>query len=423
MSQMPGAEAKTQAHSPVDSALISRVRSDFPALNQRVHDLPLAYLDNAATAQKPHAVLEAIEMYYRKDNSNVHRGVHTLSQRATDAYESARSRIAEFIGASSTREIIFTKGTTESINLVASSLGGSILSAGDEVLISAMEHHSNIVPWQLICAKTGASLQVANVTETGELDYADFQSKLSPKTKLVAIAHVSNSLGSINPIERIVADAHALNIPVLLDGAQAVPHLHVDVSDLGVDFYCFSSHKLFGPTGFGVLYGQEAILDRMPPYQGGGDMIDQVDFSGTTYNELPHKFEAGTPHIAGAIGLAAALDYVERVGFDIIQRQEEDLLKYATQGLMSIPSVRIIGQASDKASVVSFLIGKIHPYDVGSILDRLGIAVRTGHHCTQPLMKLLGIPGTVRASFAFYNTRAEVDRLVEGVRRAQTMLS
>ena len=307
---------------PIDAAVIERIRADFPTLHQRVHGHPLAYLDNAATAQKPHAVLEAIEMYYRKDNSNVHRGVHTLSQRATDAFELARKQIAEFIGAGSTREVIFTRGTTESINLVASSLGGMILQPGDEILISAMEHHSNIVPWQLICSRMGATLQVIHVTEQGELDIQDFRSKLSKKTKLVAITHVSNSLGTINPVEQIIADAHALNIPVLLDGAQAVPHLQVDVKDLGVDFYCLSSHKLFGPTGFGILYGKESILDRMPPYQGGGDMIDQVDFSGTTFNELPHKFEAGTPHIAGAIGFAAALNYVEKVGFNVIQRQE-----------------------------------------------------------------------------------------------------
>ena len=408
---------------PIDAAVIDSIRGDFPTLHQRVHGHPLAYLDNAATSQKPHAVLEAIEMYYSRDNSNVHRGVHTLSQRATDAYELARKQIAEFIGAGSTREIIFTRGTTESINLVASSLGGMILQPGDEILISAMEHHSNIVPWQLICSKMGATLQVANVTEQGELDIQDFRSKLSKKTKLVAITHVSNSLGTINPVEQIIADAHALNIPVLLDGAQAVPHLQVDVKDLGADFYCLSSHKLFGPTGFGILYGKESILDRMPPYQGGGDMIDQVDFSGTTFNELPHKFEAGTPHIEGAIGFAAALQYVEKIGFDVIQRQEADLLDYATKGLSSISGLRIVGQAQEKASVLSFLVGKSHPYDVGSILDRFGIAVRTGHHCTQPLMKLLGVPGTVRASLAFYNTRSEVDRLVEAVEQAGTMLA
>ncbi len=409
----------TRPHSP--HLTLEQVRKDFPALHQTVNGRPLVYLDNAATAQKPEAVIEAIRSYYLNDNSNVHRGVHTLSQRATDAFEAARVKIAGFIGANSPREVIFTKGTTESINLVAYSFGGS-LSAGDEILVSEMEHHSNIVPWQLACERTGAVLRVIPVLNEGELDWEAFLALLSKKTRLVAVTHVSNSLGTINPVREIISEAHQRGIPVLLDGAQALPHSTVNVSELDVDFYCFSSHKMFGPTGFGVLFGRERLLDAMPPYQGGGDMIEIVDFSGTTYNSLPHKFEAGTPHIAGAIGLAAALDYVNYVGFEFIENQEKDLLLYATQRLMSIDGVRIVGEAKQKAAVVSFLIGSSHPYDVGTILDKFGIAVRTGHHCTQPLMKRLGIPGTVRASFSFYNTRSEIDQLETAVRQAASML-
>ncbi len=402
---------------------LESIRADFPALHQEVNGQPLVYLDNAATAQKPRAVLDAISNYYERDNANVHRGVHTLSQRATDAYEGARERIARFLGASSSREIIFTKGTTDAINLVASSFGGSKLGPGDEVLISEMEHHANIVPWQLLCERIGAVLKVVPVSAEGDLIYDEFQLMLTERTKLVSLVHVSNSLGTINPVRQIIADAHSMGIPVMLDGAQAIPHGKVNVSDLDVDFYCFSSHKLFGPTGFGVLYGKASLLEDMPPYQGGGDMIEEVDFEGTTFNEIPHKFEAGTPHMAGAIATAAAIEYVEEVGFDFVAKQELELLAYATNKLKSIEGIRIIGEAKEKASVISFLVGSSHPYDVGTILDKMGIAVRTGHHCTQPLMKRFGVPGTVRASFAFYNTRAEVDRLAEALVRVSGMLS
>ncbi len=402
---------------------LESIRADFPALHQEVNGQPLVYLDNAATAQKPRAVLDAISNYYERDNANVHRGVHTLSQRATDAYEGARERIARFLGASSSREIIFTKGTTDAINLVASSFGGSKLGPGDEVLISEMEHHANIVPWQLLCERIGAVLKVVPVSAEGDLIYDEFQLMLTERTKLVSLVHVSNSLGTINPVRQIIADAHSMGIPVMLDGAQAIPHGKVNVSDLDVDFYCFSSHKLFGPTGFGVLFGKASLLEDMPPYQGGGDMIEEVDFEGTTFNEIPHKFEAGTPHMAGAIATAAAIEYVEEVGFDFVAKQELELLAYATNKLKSIEGIRIIGEAKEKASVISFLVGSSHPYDVGTILDKMGIAVRTGHHCTQPLMKRFGVPGTVRASFAFYNTRAEVDRLAEALVRVSGMLS
>ena len=402
---------------------LESIRADFPALHQEVNGQPLVYLDNAATAQKPRAVLDAISNYYERDNANVHRGVHTLSQRATDAYEGARERIARFLGASSSREIIFTKGTTDAINLVASSFGGSKLGPGDEVLISEMEHHANIVPWQLLCERIGAVLKVVPVSAEGDLIYEEFRLMLTERTKLVSLVHVSNSLGTINPVRQIIADAHSMGIPVMLDGAQAIPHGKVNVSDLDVDFYCFSSHKLFGPTGFGVLFGKASLLEDMPPYQGGGDMIEEVDFEGTTFNEIPHKFEAGTPHMAGAIATAAAIEYVEEVGFDFVAKQELELLAYATNKLKSIEGIRIIGEAKEKASVISFLVGSSHPYDVGTILDKMGIAVRTGHHCTQPLMKRFGVPGTVRASFAFYNTRAEVDRLAEALVRVSGMLS
>jgi len=345
-----------------------------------------------------------------------------MSQLATDAYEGARERMASFLGASDSREIIFTRGTTEAINLVASSFGRSF-GPGDEIIVSAMEHHSNIVPWQLLCERTGARLQVVPVTEDGELDIEEFPILLNARTRLVALVHVSNSLGTINPVRRIITDAHGLGVPVLLDGAQATPHAPVNVQELDVDFYCLSSHKMFGPTGVGVLYGKAEHLEAMPPWQGGGDMIEEVSFTGTTFNEIPHKFEAGTPNIAGVIGMAAAADYLETLGWSWIKKQEQDLLGYATTQLSGIEGLRIIGTAPKKAAVLSFLVGATHPYDVGSVLDRLGIAVRTGHHCTQPLMKQYGIPGTVRASFAFYNTRPEIDRLAEGLRRAAQMLA
>lgn len=411
---------------PSDTALrfdVARVRADFPALDQEVHGRPLVYLDNAATAQKPRAVIDRLRAYYERENSNVHRGVHTLSQRATDAYEDARARIARYIGAPSPRQVIFTRGTTEAVNLVAATYGRTHVGPGDEVLISALEHHSNIVPWQLLCEATGAVLRVIPVDERGVLDLDAFGRLLSERTRLVAVAHVSNSLGTVNPVRALITAAHDRGIPVLLDGAQALPHQRVDVGALDVDFYCFSGHKMFGPTGIGVLYGREALLDAMPPYQGGGDMIETVTFERTTFNTLPHKFEAGTPHIAGAIGLGAAVDYLEALDFEGARRHEDAVLAYATERLAALPGMRLIGTAPEKAGVLSFLPGEIHPYDAGTILDRLGIAVRTGHHCTQPLMQRLGIPGTVRASFAFYNTRDDVDRLVEGLHQVYRLFS
>lgn len=401
---------------------IGAIRAQFPALRTEVHGQEVAYFDNAATAQKPLAVLDRMDRYYRTENANVHRGVHTMSQLATDAYEGARARMASFLGTDDTREIIFTRGTTEAINLVASTFGNG-LSMGDEIIVSEMEHHSNIVPWQLLSERIGVKLRVVPVTDDGELDIEEFRILLSERTKLVALVHVSNSLGTVNPVRRIIADAHSMGIPVLLDGAQAVPHGPVDVKDLDVDFYCLSSHKMFGPTGVGVLYGKAEHLEAMPPWQGGGDMIEQVDFAGTTFNEIPHKFEAGTPHIAGVIGMGAAADYLEGLGWDFIAARERELLEYGTARLAAIDGLRIIGTAPKKAAVISFLLGNAHPYDVGTVLDRLGIAVRTGHHCTQPLMKRYGIPGTVRASFAFYNTREEIDRLAAGLERAAGMLS
>lgn len=414
----PAAVTPNTAHTPD----LDLVRADFPALQTEVHGHRVAYFDNAATAQKPQAVLDRIDQYYREENANVHRGVHTMSQLATDAYEGARERMASFLGASDSREIIFTRGTTEAINLVASTLGTSF-GAGDEIIVSAMEHHSNIVPWQLLSERTGVKLRVVPVTDDGELDIEEFQILLNERTRLVALVHVSNSLGTVNPVRRIIADAHGLGVPVLLDGAQATPHAPVNVQELDVDFYCLSSHKMFGPTGVGVLYAKAEHLESMPPWQGGGDMIEEVSFSGTTFNEIPHKFEAGTPNIAGVIGMAAAAEYLESLGWSWIKKQEQDLLEYATARLRQIDGLRIIGTAPKKAAVISFLIGATHPYDVGSVLDRLGIAVRTGHHCTQPLMKHYGIPGTVRASFAFYNTRSEIDRLAEGLQRAAQMLA
>jgi len=412
----------TAASSMTSQPDIGTLRSQFPALQTEVHGKEVAYLDNAATAQKPLAVLERMEQYYRRENANVHRGVHTMSQVATDAYEGARSRMASFLGASDPREIIFTRGTTEAINLVANTFGLGFSSV-DEILISEMEHHSNIVPWQLLSERTGARLRVVPVTDEGELDLEEFRMMLSKRTKLVALVHVSNSLGTINPVRRIIADAHSMGVPVLLDGAQAVPHAKVDVKELDVDFYSLSSHKMFGPTGVGLLYGKAEHLEAMPPWQGGGDMIEQVDFAGTTFNEIPHKFEAGTPHIAGVIGMGAAADYMEDIGWEVIASREQDLLTYGTERLAAIDGLRIVGTAPQKAAVISFLLGNAHPYDVGTVLDRLGIAVRTGHHCTQPLMKRYGIPGTVRASFAFYNTREEIERLAAGLERAASMLS
>jgi len=401
---------------------VEHIRSSFPILSRIVQDHPLVYLDNAASSQKPNVVIDRISRYYREQHSNVHRGVHALSQEATEAYEAARDTICEFIGAGDRSEIIFTKGTTDAINLVASSYAGRMLGKGDEIVLTQLEHHSNIVPWQLACELSGAKIRVVPIEEDGSLIYEEFEKTLSEKTRLVALTHVSNSLGTINPVKRIIADAHGLGIPVLVDGAQAVPHMPVDVSDLDADFYCFSGHKMFGPTGIGILYGKQELLNQMPPYQGGGDMIESVSFDGSSFNSLPHKFEAGTPNIAGAVGLAAAVEFIQEIGYEFILEHESNLLSHAHARLKTINQLRLVGTASRKASVVSFLLGDAHPYDVATLLDRLGIAVRSGHHCTQPVMTYFGIPGTVRASFACYNTLDEIDILVEGLERAEKIL-
>jgi cysteine desulfurase/selenocysteine lyase len=407
---------------PADPAFdVARWRADFPILRKRVHDRPLAYLDNAATTQKPHAVIDAEARYYACDNANVHRGVHALSQAATDAYEAARSKVRRFINARAVEEIVFVRGTTEAINLVAQSYARPLLSPGDEILVSAMEHHSNIVPWQLACEQTGGSLKVIPISDAGELDMEAFAALLGPRTRLVAITQLSNALGTIPPVERIIAAAHAKGIPVLVDGAQAVSHLAVDVGALDCDFYAFSGHKIFGPTGIGVLYGKAALLDAMPPYQGGGDMIRTVTFEKTAYSDPPYKFEAGTPNIAGTIGLGAALDYVSSVGMEAIAAHERDLLAYATSEASRIPGLRIVGTAKDKASILSFVLQGVHAHDVGTILDQEGVAIRAGHHCAMPLMQRFGIAGTARASFALYNTRDEVDALIAGIDQARRM--
>jgi cysteine desulfurase / selenocysteine lyase len=396
---------------------IAIARKDFPALAQQVHGKPLVYLDNAATTQKPNVVIGAVDRFYRLDCSNVHRGVHELSERATRAYEDARVSVKRFINAANEREIIFVRGTTEAINLVASSYGRSHLKAGDEILISALEHHSNIVPWQLLCEQIGARLLVAPINDAGELILEEFERRLGPRTALVAVAHVSNALGTVLAVREIVRMAHAGNVPVLIDGAQAVSHFAVDVRELGCDFYAFSGHKVFGPTGIGVLYGREDLLDRMPPYQGGGDMIRSVTFEKTTYNDLPWKFEAGTPHVSGAIGLGAALDYLSGLGIDRVTVHEHDLLAYGSGLLTSIPGLRLVGTAREKAGVLSFVLEGIHPHDAGTILDRLGIAVRTGHHCAQPVMARFGVPATTRASLALYNRTSDLDALANGVQK------
>lgn len=401
---------------------IDKVRADFPLLGRTMNNQPIVFLDSAASSQKPSAVIDRMDYYYKNQHANVHRGVYKLSQEATDAFEAARRATQSFINAASEQEIIFTRGTTESINLVASSFGRKYLKEGDEVLISAMEHHSNIVPWQLICEQTGAQLKVIPVNDKGELVMEEFERLLSEKTKIVAVVHISNALGTINPVKTIIDKAHALNIPVLIDGAQATPHQKIDVQYLDADFYVFSAHKVLGPTGMGVLYGKASWLNAMPPYQGGGEMIKTVSFEKTTFNELPFKFEAGTPDIAGAVGLHAAINYMQEIGHEAIQVHEADLLAYGTAKLEEIEGLRIIGKADKKASVISFIVDGTHPYDLGAILDKQGIAVRTGHHCTQPLMDRFGIPGTVRASFALYNTREEIDKLAAGVRRALKML-
>jgi len=394
---------------------VARIRADFPILAREVYGKPLVYLDNAATTQKPRVVIDAIRRFYEETNANIHRGLHFLSERATEQYESVRSKVRDFLGAGDDREIVFTRGTTEAINLVAASWGRWQLRPGDEIVLSAMEHHSNIVPWQLVCEATGAKIRVIPMDDSGELQLEEYEKLLGPRTKLVAITHVSNALGTVNPVEKIVAAAKAVGARVLVDGAQAVPHLPVNVQALGCDFYAFSGHKLFGPTGVGVLWGRAELLDAMPPYQGGGEMIRTVTFERSTWNHIPHKFEAGTPPIAEVIGLGAAIDYVEQVGREAISQHEHGLLARAIQGLSAVPGVRIVGTAKHKAAVVSFVLDGIHPHDVGTILDREGIAIRAGHHCAQPLMQRLGLVATARASFALYNTVEEADALVAGV--------
>ncbi|HJU71823.1 MAG TPA: cysteine desulfurase [Paucimonas sp.] len=396
-------------------------RNDFPILKQEIHGKPLVYLDNAATTQKPQSVIDAEVAYYSRTNANVHRGVHTLSQRATDDYEAARGKVRRFLNAARDEEIIFVRGATEAINLVAHSFARARLKAGDEIIISAMEHHSNIVPWQMVCEQTGAVLKVVPINDAGEFEFEAYAQMVNGRTRLVAVTHLSNALGSIPPVQRIIEFAHAHNVPVLLDGAQAAPHLAVDVQALDCDFYAFSGHKLFGPTGIGVLYGKAALLEAMPPYQGGGDMIRMVTFEKTEYNDLPYKFEAGTPNIAGAIGLGAALDYVTAIGIDMIAAHEHDLLQYATRLVSDIPGLRIIGTAAHKASILSFTLEGVHPHDIGTILDHEGVAIRAGHHCAMPVMQRYRIAGTARASFALYNTHAEIDALVAALRKVQEM--
>lgn len=401
---------------------IERIRNDFPLLKTTVYGKQLVYLDNAATTQKPTVVLEALDNYYKTYNSNVHRGVHALSQQATEAYEEARRKVARFINASHSHEVIFTRGTTEGINLVASSFGKKFLHKGDSILISAMEHHSNIVPWQMICEEKEASLKVIAMDNKGVLQMDDFEQKLTDDVKLVSVTYVSNTLGTVNPVREIIRAAHAKNIPVMLDVAQAIQHMPLDVQELDVDFIAFSGHKIYGPTGIGVLYGKEKWLNALPPYQGGGDMIKTVTFEKTVYNELPYKFEAGTPDMSGAIGLGVALDYVESIGRKNIELAEAELLAYALDALSTIPGLRFIGESPVRSGAISFLVDELHPFDTGEILDKQGIAVRTGHHCTQPVVDFFCIPGTVRASFAFYNTKAEIDALVKGLVRAKQML-
>lgn len=400
---------------------IQSIREDFPILSHQVYNKPLVYLDNAATTQKPRCVVEKIENGYYNVNANIHRGVHFLSQEATEAHEEARRTVQRFLNARSSNEIIFTRGTTESINLVASSFTDECMSAGDEVIVSVMEHHSNIVPWQIQAAKKGISLLVIPMNDKGELLLDEYRKLFTEKTRLVAVTQVSNVLGTVNPVKEIIAIAHEQGVPVLVDGAQSTPHMKVDVQDLDAEFFVFSGHKIYGPTGIGVLYGKEEWLDKLPPYQGGGEMIATVSFEKTVFNELPFKFEAGTPDYIGSTALAEALHYVEKIGMDRIAAQEQDLLEYATAQLKQIEGMRIFGEAADKGAVISFLVGNIHHYDMGMLLDRLGIAVRTGHHCAQPLMQALGIEGTVRASFSFYNTREEVDVLVRGIERVRQM--
>ena len=401
---------------------VRKIRADFPILHQKVNGKPLVYLDNAATSQKPRIVIETTSGYYERDNANIHRGLHQLSERSTKSYEGARVKVQRFIGAADPKEIIFVRGTTEAINLVASSFGRVRVGAGDEVVISTMEHHSNIVPWQILCGEKGAKLRVVPINDRGELLMDEYEAMLGPRTKLVSIVHVSNSLGTVNPVKRIVAAAHARGIPVLVDGAQAVPHLRVDVRDMDCDFYAFSGHKMYGPSGVGILYGRAGLLEAMPPYQSGGDMISSVSFEKTVYNDLPYRFEAGTPNIVGAIGLGAAIDYITGVRVENGEAYEQELLDYATRAVSAIPRVRLVGTAAEKVSVLSFVIEGIHPHDIGTILDHEGIAIRAGHHCTQPVMQRFGIPATARASVSFYNTKQEIDALVAGIHKVIEVL-
>jgi len=402
---------------------VARLRGDFPALHQSVRGKPLVYLDNGATTQKPRDVIDAEAQFYEHDCANVHRGVHALSERATRAFDEARAAVKRFLNAASTRETVFVRGTTEAINLVAQSYGRPRLREGDEILISELEHHANIVPWQLVCQQTGARLRVVPITDEGEIRQDEYLRLLGPQTRLVAVAHVSNALGTVNPVKSMIEAAHGQGVPVLVDGAQSVPHTRIDVQDLGCDFYAFSGHKVYGPTGIGVLYGREALLEAMPPYQGGGEMIRRVTFTETTYAPLPLKFEAGTPHVAGAIGLHAALDYVNAVGLDRIAAHERALLEHATAALSEVPGLRIIGTARLKASLISFVLDGVHPHDVGTILDHEGVAVRAGHHCAMPVMEHFGVPATTRASFGLYNTLQEVDALVNGLRKAREVFA
>ncbi|MGD2087095.1 MAG: cysteine desulfurase [Candidatus Aminicenantes bacterium] len=393
------------------------LKADFPVLGQVINDKPLVYLDNAASTQKPRAVIQRLQRYYERENANVHRGVHTLSQWATDAYEEAREKIRAFINAAHSKEIIFVRGATEAINLVASSFGQKYVQKGDEIIISAMEHHSNIVPWQLLCDQSGAHLKVIPMNAAGELDMKAYTNMLGNKTRLVAVGHVSNALGTVNPIPEIIKHAHSKGIPVLVDGAQAIPHMPIDVKELQCDFFAFSGHKMYGPTGIGVLYGRAELLEEMPPYQGGGDMIRSVTFKKTTFSSIPYKFEAGTPNIAGAIGLAAAVDYLSHLGMENIAANEKSLLEYATTRLLELEGLSIIGTAKHKAAVISFLFGDIHPHDIGTILDQEGIAIRTGHHCAQPVMDFFSVPATARASFGLYNSPQDIDRLAAGLKK------
>jgi cysteine desulfurase/selenocysteine lyase len=402
---------------------VSRIRKDFPILRKKIHGKPLVYLDNAATSQKPQAVIDTLSRFYAADNSNVHRGVHLLSQRATEEYEAARHKVQRFLNAAEAREIIFVRGTTEGINLVAQTYGRGHVGPGDEILISHMEHHSNIVPWQILCEEKGAVLRVVPINDKGELLLEEYEKLLNPRTRFVSVVHLSNALGTVNPVREIITLAHRWNVPVLVDGAQAVPHLPVDVQQLDCDFYTFSGHKLYGPTGIGVLYGKTALLEAMPPYQGGGDMISSVTFAKTTYNSLPHKFEAGTPHIAGVVGLGAALDYLNEIGLEVVAAHEQHLLDYATSVLAAVPGVRLVGSAEERAGVLSFVVEGVHPHDIGQILDQEGIAIRTGHHCCQPIMDRFHVPATARASLALYNTREEIDALVAGLYRVKEIFA